>query len=80
MIAFQKLGQYAGLNLFTPTAGCGHIDELFMLFKQNQLPFETAFTESDRMTSQNLLKLWTDFARTGNPTPDSQTSGLKWER
>jgi hypothetical protein len=51
-----------------------------MIFKQNQLPFETVVTEDDKRTSKKLLKLWTDFAKTGNPTPDSKTTGLKWER
>jgi hypothetical protein len=66
--------------LFTPFAGCGHVDEIFMLFRQHKLSFETVFTEEDKSTSRNLLKLWTDFAKTGDPTPDSKSTGVNWDR
>ena len=68
------------MNLFTPFAGCGHVDEVFYLFKQNKLPFETIVTDQDKLTSKILLKLWTDFAKTGNPTPhpDPGSLGITW--
>jgi hypothetical protein len=50
-----------------------------MLFKANQLPLETVYTEEDKLTSKNMLKLWTDFAKTGNPTPNPEADVL-WEK
>ncbi len=67
-----------GLNLFAPEHGVAHADELFMLFKTNGFPIEGVFTDKDKATSKNLLKLWTDFAKTGNPTPDSDS--MKWKK
>ena len=53
---------------------------MFMMFKAHGLPLETVFTEEDKATSKNVLKLWTDFAKTGNPTPDPELSGVLWEK
>ena len=56
------------------------MDELFMMFKAHGLPLETVFTEEDKATSKNILTLWTDFAKTGNPTPDPGAIGVLWEK
>ena len=76
----QIYGQTIGLNLYTPQHGVAHSDEMFMMFKAHGLPLETVFTEEDKATSKNVLKLWTDFAKTGNPTPDPELSGVLWEK
>ena len=75
---FQYLGQFVGLNFFPAQLGTGHGDELFMMFKTHGIPLEGVFTSADKATSKNLLKLWTDFAKTGNPTPDP--SSTQWTR
>ncbi len=49
-----------------------------MLMKSTSV--ETVFTPGDKYTSRNMLRLWTDFAKYGNPTPGSQSFGIKWER
>ena len=79
-IYFQTLGQYLGLNLFVPSAGCGHVDELFTIFKQHKVPFDTIFTEQDKRISRTLLKMWTDFATFGHPTPDPKEGEVNWLR
>ena len=78
LIIFQYLGQFVGLNFFPTELGVGHADELFMLFKSGLIPLEAVFTAEDKATSKNMLKLWTDFAKTGNPTPDP--SSTQWIR
>ena len=78
IVFFQYLGQFVGLNFFPAQLGTGHGDELFMLFKTHGIPLEGVFTSADKATSKNLLKLWTDFAKTGNPTPDP--SSTQWTR
>jgi carboxylesterase type B len=72
------LGQVIGLNLFRPHLGVDHADDLFLLFKPHQIPIEGVFTAQDKLTSQNLLRMWTDFAKTGNPTPDKNS--VQWSR
>ncbi len=79
VFTFKIWGQFVGLNLYPPEFGVCHADELFMLFKANQLPLETVYTEEDKLTSKNMLKLWTDFAKTGNPTPNPEADVL-WEK
>ena len=45
IVSFQILGQYVGLNLFKPTTGVCHFDEIFLMFKQHMLPLEGVFSE-----------------------------------
>ena len=71
---FQYFGQWVGLNLFCPDHGVGHGDELFMLFKTQKIPIESVYTDTDKATSKKILKLWTDFAKTGNPTPNPKST------
>ena len=75
---FQYLGQFVGLNFFPAELGVSHADELLLIFKLGILPMEPVFTAEDKATSKNMLKLWTDFAKTGNPTPDP--SSTQWIR
>lgn len=58
--------------------GVAHADELFMMFKTHKIPVDGVFTDDDKATSNNILKLWTDFAKTGNPTPDPEST--QWTR
>ena len=46
------------------------------------IPFETVYTEEDKVASKKLLTLWTDFAiHGGNPTPEgSALAPMVWER
>ena len=78
----QKAGQLIGQDWYRPDNGVSHGDELFLLFKSKVIPMETIYGEGDKKTSHNLLKMWTDFAKTGDPTPNLETlhSGVKWER
>ena len=51
-----------------------------MLFKARGLPLETVYTDEDKVISKNMLKLWTNFAKTGNPTPNPEESEVVWEK
>ena len=46
-----------------------HADEILLLFKVNKIPIDGVYTEDDAKTSTKLLEMWTDFAKTSNPTP-----------
>ncbi|XP_060525632.1 juvenile hormone esterase-like [Cylas formicarius] len=46
----------------------GHADELAYLFKISTFPLAT---EADFLTRKRMVKMWTNFAKTLNPTPDA---------
>jgi carboxylesterase type B len=75
---FQYAGQMLGLNLFPAQHGVSHFDEILLMFKPHVIPLESVYTDSDKAASSNVLKLWTDFAKTGNPTPDPKAT--QWTR
>lgn len=54
-----------------------HLDDLFYLFEGGDL-FKPIEGEDDLRLREIMLKLWTNFAATGNPTPDDSL-GFKWE-
>ena len=65
--------------------GICHGDELLLLFKLKYLKSpmgDGPITERDKIVSEKMLSLWTDFAKTGNPTPPgSATIGKPvWEK
>ncbi|XP_076059197.1 juvenile hormone esterase-like [Oratosquilla oratoria] len=53
-----------------------HADELFYLFGSKRM--RSGDREKDLRLSDNMTSLWTNFAKTGNPTPDD-TLGFKWD-
>nr|AHJ81345.1 carboxylesterase [Locusta migratoria] len=59
--------------------GVAHADDLFYLFPSNPYyPTSGDMPEKDYEVVKTMTKLWTDFARTGNPTPDKEP--LHWPR
>ncbi|XP_023323461.1 uncharacterized protein LOC111697628 [Eurytemora carolleeae] len=62
-----------GLDLFRPSEGVCHGDELFLLFKLNAIPMDPA-NAKDKQIRDQMIALWTDFASTHNPTPRTE----KW--
>ena len=75
------MAQKFGYDIFRATEGVCHFDELFLMFQNGILPLETAFSEEDEIISDHLWTLWTNFAKTGDPTPGGATvGGAKWER
>ncbi|XP_047986516.1 juvenile hormone esterase-like isoform X2 [Leguminivora glycinivorella] len=58
-------------------AGVSHADELFYIFSTNMTKEDYESQEKIRDYVWRVTKMWTDFAKTGNPTPDS-TLGVKW--
>ncbi|CAH1163424.1 unnamed protein product [Phaedon cochleariae] len=53
--------------------GVAHADDLFYLFSTFFSPNITIGSEEDK-SIQKFVKIWTNFARTGNPTPALDTS------
>ncbi|XP_013185429.1 juvenile hormone esterase isoform X2 [Amyelois transitella] len=56
----------------------GHMDELGYLFK-NDLQNDVEPTQQDIRMRERMLRLWTNFAKSGNPTPDeNQYITVEW--
>ena len=66
-----------GLDVFNEKYGVCHADELFLMFKMAALPINGVHTDDDRRTSEHLIRLWTNFAKHHDPTPEG--SEVKWE-
>ncbi|KAM3961914.1 juvenile hormone esterase-like [Aphomia sociella] len=64
-----------GLTYFK---GVAHADDLYYLFNNNDTKDVYEKQEKVRQIIYKVTKLWTDFAKTGNPTPD-RSLGVKWE-
>ncbi|XP_046396629.1 juvenile hormone esterase-like [Ischnura elegans] len=64
---------------FEKPRGANHLDDLIYLFYPSEL---FPFIENDSPEasfSKRLVKLWTNFAKTGNPTPSEDgVDGVKW--
>ncbi|XP_026479131.1 esterase FE4-like [Ctenocephalides felis] len=75
---FDEYGFLKNLVGIQDVKGACHADELGYLFKNelSQFPKEL---ESAVVTQKRLLSLWTNFAKTGNPTPStSNLLPVKW--
>ncbi|KAK7508167.1 hypothetical protein BaRGS_00000406 [Batillaria attramentaria] len=70
-------------RLTKPWQGAIHADELHYVFGyplSNRFlfnPFVSNWTDEDRRVSQEVLSLWTNFAKYGNPTPNGNNE-VKW--
>ncbi|KAG0716861.1 hypothetical protein GWK47_008653 [Chionoecetes opilio] len=64
-------------TLLSPRSGISHFDDIFYLFEGGMLP-QPLQGEDDLKLREIILDLWTNFAATGNPTPDDSL-GFKWE-
>jgi carboxylesterase type B len=64
------LARALGSDLFVDGHHTCHADELFLLFKSDKIPIDGVYTEADKQASQTLLKIWTDFVKTANPSPN----------
>ncbi len=73
----QILGRYVGLDLFSNRDHAGHGDELFLMFTSSVIPMDGVFSDEDKIASEKLWTLWTDFVKTKNPTPESKLSELE---
>ncbi|KAI4468944.1 carboxylesterase [Holotrichia oblita] len=58
--------------------GASHIDDLGYIFKTKFTPdFKPDSIEAKSM--EKVVKLWTNFAKYGNPTPKSDEVGVMWK-
>ncbi|XP_065341225.1 esterase E4-like isoform X2 [Cloeon dipterum] len=50
--------------------GACHTDEVGYLLTRDAIPWEKIGNEDDFKVTENITKLWTNFATSGNPTPE----------
>ncbi|XP_060516459.1 pyrethroid hydrolase Ces2e-like isoform X2 [Cylas formicarius] len=68
MYQFSFYGTKSENRTIIPGAGkVAHADELAYLFKISTFPITT---DADLLTRQRMVRLWANFAKTLNPTPD----------
>lgn len=58
--------------------GTAHSDELGYLFKTIKTPQIEEGSVED-ISWRKIIKLWTNFAKFGNPTPTDEAFGITWE-
>uniref|UniRef100_A0A182IZ60 Carboxylic ester hydrolase n=1 Tax=Anopheles atroparvus TaxID=41427 RepID=A0A182IZ60_ANOAO len=68
-------------NVPDGTPGAAHADELPYLFSGTEFTVQVQPDSSAGRARSLLCKLWTNFAKSGNPTPDDQVEeiGFRWE-
>lgn len=75
---FDYVGELNNSRKVTSTLAlkrAAHTDELGYLFK-NDLQNEVEPTPQDVKMRERMLRLWTNFAKSGNPTPDDENDYL----
>lgn len=61
--------------------GACHGDDMFYLFKMKFLDMDVEEEEEAYQVRDNMCRLWTNFAKTSNPTPasDPRMAGIQWK-
>ncbi|XP_018575271.1 juvenile hormone esterase [Anoplophora glabripennis] len=82
-VYLYRMSLEAGLNLMKiytkiTNPGACHVDDLGYLFKNVITPpFQPGSIED--ISVRRFVKLWTNFAKYGNPTPDEKELGITWK-
>ncbi|CAG9768554.1 unnamed protein product [Ceutorhynchus assimilis] len=73
---FGYMGDAVGVN---PYDGAGHAEELAYMFK-NKGVWPHPLSSQDKRFRDKLVRLWANFAKTGNPTPhrDALLNNVIW--
>jgi len=79
---------YLGLLTGTRWLGAGHAEEILFMFGApfiGDLQYVFQFTDEERAFSAQMMRYWTNFARTGNPNlrepgPEPEDVSLNWPR
>ncbi|XP_072940508.1 esterase E4-like [Epargyreus clarus] len=72
-----ELNLFKQLLNYSAYEGACHVDELFYIF--SNMMNDNAYKENERLREivYKITKMWTDFAKTSNPTPDNSV-GVTW--
>ena len=68
-----EMKKYFSSKTLSQSYGVSHVDELFLMFRFSQVSGSwlgdlALQTEEDITVSRKLVRLWANFARTGQPT------------
>ncbi|XP_063709566.1 juvenile hormone esterase-like [Culicoides brevitarsis] len=73
------------LNMFkkfyakTPVKGACHADDIFYLFNMTMAHVPVEENSDEAVIRASMTKLWTNFAKYGEPTPKNTNLGFIWE-
>ncbi|XP_058830425.1 esterase B1-like [Topomyia yanbarensis] len=74
------LNKGKAVTSFTSMKGAAHIDEVYYLFSSPILKTEVPKTNKAYAMRQKMVRMWTNFAKYGDPTPDGEDSlPFRWE-
>ncbi|KAB0796532.1 hypothetical protein PPYR_10593 [Photinus pyralis] len=65
---------FVGTNSLNYAGGAGHYSEVLKLFYPVKEEWTVDPTVADRLVQKRLVKLWTNFAYTGTPTPRRESA------
>ncbi|XP_055532251.1 esterase B1-like [Wyeomyia smithii] len=68
------LNKGKAVTSFTSMKGAGHIDEVYYLFSSPILKTEVPKTNKAYAMRQKMVRMWTNMAKYGNPTPEDDSS------
>nr|CAD7404169.1 unnamed protein product [Timema cristinae] len=69
-----ELNTTSVLANYATEAGAAHGDELFYLFRSDNVKNDIKPGTPEEKVSSNMVKLWTNFAKTGNPSVGLETA------
>ncbi|XP_057666850.1 carboxylic ester hydrolase-like [Diorhabda carinulata] len=58
-----------GLIIKKPVQGVAHGEDIFYIWRRQSVPLPNGF---DQITATRLIKIWSNFIKTGNPTPQKE--------
>ncbi|XP_068084601.1 esterase B1 isoform X2 [Anabrus simplex] len=74
-----QLGVFKKFINATFLSGACHIDDLGYLFRANMTDVSISPESPEMKTLRRMVKMWTNFAKTGNPTPELDSDiTIKW--
>ncbi|XP_050298530.1 juvenile hormone esterase-like [Anthonomus grandis grandis] len=74
-----KLNTIKTLLKLEHASGCSHADDLGYLFKTLVTPESIEPGSIEDLSLRRMLRLWSNFARYGNPTPEEDEFKITWK-
>ncbi len=74
-LLFLSLPLSLSLSAYGFDLGVAHVDDLQFVFKDSEDAAYAAWTELDDLVRRRICRMWANFARTLDPTPDGEQVG-----
>nr|XP_022909379.1 esterase B1-like [Onthophagus taurus] len=83
-VYFYRFDLETKLNIYKKSTGCtlpgtSHADDIAYLFKTDYITEDDIQeTSIEEISSKKIVKMWTSFAKTGDPNPKDYSINAKW--